>query len=190
MRSAQRMLMWRRSLPPFTWLVKPSVGSRQSYNFPRYNCLWESAALGLVDLRIRRATENKPTNESHERKHWPGEPHMDTQRRRAGRTLAGKRPGKPAIFFRAEHGARWKHKTFILRTLRRWWEASWVKVLRKKEKKSRVQRVTFIHRILAVFPYRPWDKHHQLPTVPIWVFFFPSPFCFSENRFPSRCRKR
>ena len=140
---------------------------------------------------IRRATENKPTNERYEGKHWPGEPHMDTQRRRAGRTSAGKRPGKPAIFFRAEHGARWKHKTFIPRMLRRWWEASRVKVLRRKENKSHVQRLTFIHRILAVFPYRPSDKHHQLPTVPMgFCFFFPSLFCFSENRFPSRCRKR
>lgn len=55
MRSAQRMLMWRRSLPPFTWLVKPSVGSRQSYNFPRYNFLWEGAELGLVDLLFKKS---------------------------------------------------------------------------------------------------------------------------------------
>lgn len=55
MRSAQRMLMWRRSLPPFTWLVKPSVGSRQSHNFPRYNCLWEGAELGLVDLLYKKS---------------------------------------------------------------------------------------------------------------------------------------
>ena len=55
MRSAQMMLMWRRLLPPFTWLVKPSVGSRQGRNFPRYNCLWEGAEMGLVDLLYKKS---------------------------------------------------------------------------------------------------------------------------------------
>ena len=50
-----KMLMWRRSLPPFTWLVKPSVGRRQSHNFPRYNCLWGGAELGLVDLLYKKS---------------------------------------------------------------------------------------------------------------------------------------
>lgn len=49
------MLMWRRLLPPFTWLVKPSVGSRQGHNFPRYNCLWEGAEMGLVDLLYKKS---------------------------------------------------------------------------------------------------------------------------------------
>ena len=191
MRSAQRMLMWRRSLPPFTWLVKPSVGSRQSYNFPRYNFLWEGAELGLVDLLFKKS-------------HW-----KQTNKWKAWeKTLTWRAPhGHPEKESGWNTSRKEARKTCHLLQSRTWstLEAQNIhsedveKVVRsqpsessqkKRKKKSGVQRLTFIHRILAVFPYRAWDKHHQLPTVPIWFFFFPSLFCFSENRFPSRCRKR
>lgn len=57
----------------------------------------------------------------------------------------------------------------------------------EKKKKSHVQRLTFIHGILAVFPYRPWDKHHQLPTTPMgFVFFFLLPsFVFLKTVSPA-----
>lgn len=80
---------------------------------------------------IRRVTENKPTNERYEENTDLGAPHRDTQRR-AGRTPAGKRPGKTCHLLQSRTWST-QHKTFTLRMLRRWWEASLLKFSEKKK---------------------------------------------------------
>lgn len=166
------MLMWRRLLPPFTWLVKPSVGSRQGHNFPRYNCLWEGAEMGLVDLLYKKS-HWKQTNKW---KVW-------------GKTLTWGAPHGHPEESRENTSRKEARKTCHLLQSRTWstleaqnfHSEDVEKVVRsqpaeqkfsEKKKKSHVQRLTFIHGILAVFPYRPWDKHHQLPTAPMGFFFF------------------
>ena len=191
MRSAQRMLMWRRSLPPFIWLVKPSVGSRQSYNFPGYNFLWEGAELGLVDLLFKKS-------------HW-----KQTNKWKAWeKTLTWRAPhGHPEKESRWNTSRKEARKTCHLLQSRTWStpEAQNIhsedveKVVRsqlsessqKKRKKIRCATTYFYTQDFGCFPLQTLRQTPPTPNRSHMVFFFfPSLFCFSENRFPSRCRKR
>lgn len=181
------MLMWRRFFHPSPDLSSLLLAADRAIIFPGITAFERVQRWDWWTYCIRRATGNKPTNERYEGKHWPGEPHMDTQRR-AGRTPAGKRPGKLAISFRAEHGAPWKHKTFTLRMLRRWWEASQPSKSSQKKKKNPMCKDLLLYTGFWLFSLTDLETNttNSQPLPWGFFFFFSFPLLFFWKPFPQQ----
>lgn len=108
----------------------------------------------------------------------------------------GKKLGKSAIFFGAESGTSWKHRTFILRRRLPAREGG------KKPSDCSQKKTAVFQDMLStqVFGCLPSQTLKQTPPTPIpsqWVFFFLTPthprpffiFFLKTNCFPSRCGK-